>query len=150
MNINLVFSSVDLRQFVENILRQRGYKQLIREKFIAASSLKHPFYTQQLDLCSSIYGGKVRCDFVLYHPTKHPDFLIIESKWQQTSGSVDEKFPYLVENIKKQYPYNTLIVIDGGGYKRNALEWMKNQVDDKLIGVYGMDDFQHLAHEGLI
>ena len=81
MNINLVFSSLELRQFVENILFLRGYKQLIREKFIAASSLKQPFYPQELNLCTSIYGGKVRCDFVLFHPSKHSDFLIIETKW---------------------------------------------------------------------
>lgn len=76
--------------------------------------------------------------------------MVIESKWQQASGSVDEKFPYLVENIKKQYPYKTLIVIDGGGYKRKALEWMKKQVDDKLIGVYGMDEFQERVNKGEI
>src|ERR1700730_16667849 len=27
------------------------------------------------------------CDFVLFHPTRHPDNLIIESKWQQSRAA---------------------------------------------------------------
>jgi hypothetical protein len=33
--------------------------------------------------------------------TKFSDGLIIECKWQESAGSVDEKYPFVVLNIKK-------------------------------------------------
>lgn len=122
MEIDPNLSGRSLEEFIENLLLRNGYTFVSKSKFLAACSLNQSFFTKQFDLCKSIYGGKNFCDFVVYSPNKHPDFLVIESKWQQTAGSVDEKFPYLVENIKKQYPFKTIIIIDGGGYKVKALE----------------------------
>lgn len=150
MDIDPNFSGKNLEEFIENLLFKKGYKYVSKGKFMAACSLNQSFFTKQFDLCKSIYGGRIHCDFVIYSPDKHPDFLAIESKWQQSPGSVDEKFPYLVENIKKRYPYKTIIVIDGGGYKSKALEWIKNQIDNKLIGVFGMVDFQSLVNKGFV
>ena len=67
--------------------------------------------------------------------------LVIESKWQQSTGSVDEKFPYLVLNIKSRTPFKTVVVLDGGGYKPNAAKWLRAQTDDKLIHVFDMAEF---------
>jgi hypothetical protein len=82
-------------------------------------------------IARSIYDTKLYCDFVLFHPTRHPDNLIIESKWQQSRGSVDEKFPFLVANIRDRYPHATIIVLDGGGYKKQADLWLRAQIDGK-------------------
>ena len=68
--------------------------------------------------------------------------MVIESKWQQSSGSVDEKFPYLVLNIRERYPCATIIVLDGGGFKKGAEEWLRRQVNDKLVHVFNMMEFQ--------
>lgn len=70
-----------------------------------------------------------------------PYCLIIESKWQQSGGSVDEKYPYLVQNIKKQGIYDTIIIIDGDGYKKEALKWLNDQVGSNLIEVFSMSEF---------
>nr|WP_233417933.1 Dam family site-specific DNA-(adenine-N6)-methyltransferase [Rickettsia conorii] len=80
-------------------------------------------------------------DFILYHPERHPNCLVIESKWQQSGGSVDEKYTDLVLNIKKQGIYDTIIIIDGDGYKKEALKCFKDQVGSNLIEVFSMSEF---------
>ncbi|WP_238528438.1 PD-(D/E)XK nuclease superfamily protein [Rickettsia honei] len=83
-------------------------------------------------------------DFILYHPERYPNCLVIESKWQQSGGSVDEKYTYLVLNIKKQGIYDT-IIIDGDGYKKEALKCFKDQVGSigsNLIEVFSMSEFK--------
>jgi hypothetical protein len=37
-----------------------------------------------------------------------------------------------------------------GGYNVKALEWLKKQADDYLIGFFGMVDFQSLVNRGFI
>ncbi|WP_250311938.1 PD-(D/E)XK nuclease superfamily protein [Rickettsia endosymbiont of Oedothorax gibbosus] len=98
-------------------------------------------YTRQFNLGKIIYNTVWQCDFILYHPTKHFNCLFTESKWQQSSGSADEKYPYIILNIKKQSVYNTIIIIDGDGYKKGALQWLKNQVYGNLKGVFSMSEF---------
>lgn len=109
-----------------------NYTKINKKQFLTVClKAKIPIYSRQMYIGDSIYNTKLYCDFILYHPKKYPQCLVIESKWQQTSGSVDEKYPYLVANIIK-LSYNTLIVIDGGGYKKGAEEWLHKQQNDKL------------------
>lgn len=82
---------------------------------------------------------------------KFPDGLIIECKWQQSNGSVDEKYPFTVYNILK-IGVPTIILLDGKGYKRQAMEWLKSQAHPSkaLIGVYDMSEFQSLVNKGFL
>lgn len=132
----------NLETFIENTLKSKGYDFVKREDFKSYCYLQQPIYSKQFDVGESIYGIKINCDFVLYHPTRHPGCLIIETKWQQSKGSVDEKFPYLVLNIKEQYPYGTIIVLDGDGYKPGAKKWLREQVGGNLRHVFTMMEFQ--------
>lgn len=84
----------------------------------------------------SIYGHPLKADFFLPN-----DQIIIESKWQDVAGSADEKLPYLVMNIRERYPYPTVLVYGGQGWKAGAITWVKNQVDDKLIRVLSVEEF---------
>jgi site-specific DNA-adenine methylase len=131
-----------LERVIENALRDHGYTYVDKKKFEQARYLEQPIFTRQFLLCKSIYGTQLKCDFIVFHPVKHPDCLVIEAKWQQANGSVDEKFPYLVMNIREQYPYAAIVVLDGGGFKEGAKEWLRRQVDDKLVHVFNMMEFQ--------
>ena len=66
--------------------------------------------------------------------------LIIECKWQESGGSVDEKFPYLNMNIQNSYPAPTIVVIGGEGMKEGAINWLKQQVNDNhnLLAVHNL------------
>lgn len=132
----------NLEQFTEDLLKRRHYNFIETKKFIATSKASAQcFYTKQFNIGKTIYDTSRKCDFIIYCPKNHPNFLVIECKWQQSKGSVDEKYPYLIENIKIS-PYRTIILVDGKGYKPKALEWLKKQTNDKLIGVFSMMEFQ--------
>ena len=97
-----------------------------------------------LILCLSTRWGV----FLIYHPDKYPDCIIIESKWQQAGGSVDEKYPYLIINIQTRYPHKTILILDGSGYKKGAEEWIRSEVGNNLIAVYSMAEFQTWVNKG--
>ena len=91
---------------------------------------------------TNIYGGEIRCDFAIAPCEKFPGGLIIESKWQETPGSADEKLPYLVENIRTRYPYPCIVILDGDGYRPGAAAWIRTQVDGvNLLGVFSFTEF---------
>lgn len=99
-------------------------------------------YKRHKVIGTSIYGHNLRVDFFVENIPEYPEGLIIESKWQDATGSVDEKFPYLVENIVKRYPCPAIVVVAGGGQKPGSVEWLRNQVDgEKLVGVYNLEEF---------
>jgi hypothetical protein len=94
----------------------------------------------------AIYGTELLLRNVPYttlygHPGK-TEFLIrsqrynlnvrVECKWQQSSGSVDEKFPYLYLNCIECMPeQHIIILIDGGGAKPGSVAWLRNAVANK-------------------
>lgn len=143
-----------LEQFIENSLLDEKYKFIDKTKFILSMTnnlnINIPIktFTTQFNIGKGIYGTPIRCDFILYNSEKHPNGLVIESKWQQGKGSVDEKFPYLEQNIKKKYKYNTIIILDGNGYKPGANKWLRSQINNNLIGVYNMMEFNTYINNG--
>lgn len=136
------YTGNSLEQFVYTTLIRKGYQLVEHRQFEASHMLDQPIFTTHYPIARSIYDTQLYCDFVLFHPTRHPDNLIIESKWQQSKGSVDEKFPFLVANIRERYPHATIIVLDGGGYKKQADRWLRAQIDGKLLHVFNMQEFQ--------
>lgn len=89
----------------------------------------------------TIYGGLLKVDRLVMGLLGYPDGLIIESKWQERDGSVDEKFPYLVLNIKECYPCPTIIIAAGGGARDGALRWLRSQVGGRLLAVLTLEEF---------
>lgn len=137
-----------LEEFITYQLIESGYTEIERKKWKTARYLDQPIYTRQLFLCKSIYDTDVYGDFIVYHPEKHPNCLVIESKWQQSSGSVDEKLPFLVKNINEKFQIDAIVVIDGGGFKKGAIKWVKNQIGGRLLYVFSMSDFHKWVNEG--
>ena len=144
------YTGTILEKFIEGRLIEKGYQYVSKKKFEAATYLDQPVYSRQLYVGKSIYGTKMYCDFILYHPKKWKSCLIIESKWQQSGGSVDEKYPYFILNIQQRHPHKVVVVLDGGGYKDEAAEWMRNQVGNNLLNVFNMSEFQIWANKDKI
>jgi len=76
----------------------------------------------------------------------------IECKWQQSSGSVDEKFPYLYLNCVEAMPeQNIIIIAGGGGMKKGTIPWLKrvvleqryfvDRVEGKNINIFSLEEF---------
>lgn len=138
----------NLETFIKSSLMHRKYVYVEPVKFVPAMSIGQPIYTHKMRGGINIYGLTSEYDFVIYHPQKHPDGLIIEVKWQQSGGTVDEKFPYLVLNIQTKYPYKTIVILDGGGYRKGAEKWIRSQVGNNLTAVYNMMEFQTWMNKG--
>jgi hypothetical protein len=100
-------------------------------------------YARQVYVGTGIYGSDIYVDFFIIGAGSISGGLIIECKWQQTSGSVDEKLPYLNLNIQDCYPTPALVLIDGGGMKTQAISWLASQVNcnPKLLAVYDLRQF---------
>jgi hypothetical protein len=136
------YTGNSLEDVIYNTLTRKGYQFVEKKQFEAARFLDQPVFTVQFPIAKSVYETDLYCDFILYHPQKHTACLVIESKWQESAGSVDEKFPFLVLNIREKYPCATIVVLDGGGYKKGADRWLRSQIDAKLIHVFNMMEFQ--------
>lgn len=124
-----------LEEQIENFLKNRCF-----------------YYKKQyfLNGISNIYGSEIKVDLFVSNSHQYPDGLIIECKWQGSQGSVDEKYPYLILNIKERYNYPTIIVYGGNGAKSGAIRWLKQQADGKrLIAVYGLEEFIKWATQNL-
>lgn len=131
-----------LERIVKNALDDNKYTFVPSKRFKAACCLPQSLYSSQITIGKSIYNTNLISDFILFHPEKWPDRLIIECKWQQSAGSVDEKYPYNVLNIREIYPCPAIILLDGEGYKTGAAEWLRRQVDGvKLLHVFSMVQF---------
>lgn len=75
---------------------------------------------------TSIYGHAANTEFLLIS-ARYDKKIRIECKWQQVSGSVDEKFPYLYLNCLEAMPEQEIIIIvDGGGAKPGGIDWLEN------------------------
>jgi len=143
-----------LERFVEHVLIEHNYTEFVNHKnqvFAMRHIIGGKQYSKQSYCGQSIYGTIRKCDFLVFNQDKFPDGLIIECKWQQSAGSVDEKYPFAVHNIIK-IGVPTIILIDGDGYKKAAFEWLKGQAgkDKALIGVYTMSEFQAIVNKGFL
>lgn len=91
----------------------------------------------------SLYGARSHTEFVYQHAGGLR--VRIECKRQETKGSVDEKFPYMVENAKYYMPESYIwFVIEGIGARAKAISWMKNAVKatEKTIRVFNVSEAQ--------
>jgi hypothetical protein len=143
-----------LERFVQEALAERGYAEFWNHKaqaFANRKSIGGKQFLKQLPVGDTIYDTTRKCDFFIVNRDKFKDDLIIECKWQQSSGSVDEKYPFLYFNIIKT-GVPTVVLIDGGGYKPAALSWLKDQVSKTgaLIGVWTMAEFHKEVNNGFL
>jgi hypothetical protein len=106
-------------------------------------------FVAQYPIGYSIYGLPLLADFWVRGAPSFPGGLAIEVKWQQSPGSVDEKFPYLALNIKECYPCTALVIADGGGQRSGALHWLRRQVAGNLMAVFSLAEFLAWANRNL-
>lgn len=111
-------------RMIDGLLRQLGYTPIC-----------------QPIIGIGIYGTPIQTDFLIERAPGFDRGLIIESKWQASGGSVDEKYPYLIANIWHCYPCPVIILADGDGARPGAIRWLKSQIDgDHLYAVFTMKE----------
>lgn len=129
-------------------LLSEDYEQVSPSRFFALRTLQQPIFAEQCVVGKDIYGKTRRVDFILYHPQRWTDCLVIQCKWQASSGSVEQKFPFEVLSIEKN-SYATLIVLDGGGYSDGAGKWLGAQAGTgKLLHVLDLGGISRFHSKG--
>ncbi|KTD48377.1 4-diphosphocytidyl-2-methyl-D-erythritol synthase [Legionella rubrilucens] len=119
----------------------------------------------------SNYGGELLLKNVpyegIYKHASSTEFVLIskaynlntriECKWQQVSGSADEKLPYLFLNCsEKMVEPHIIILLDGGGSKTGAIGWLReacekfnlsqSNASKRRIDLMDMTDFVRWAN----
>lgn len=91
----------------------------------------------------SIFGGQLITDLYIPVAPGLPDGFAVESKWQNVSGSADQKLCYLEANIREgRYPCPVIVIIGGNGMTEGAKSWIRRQVDGtKLYAVFTWEEF---------
>lgn len=84
----------------------------------------------------SIFDTDTYADLYVEGILQFPAGLAIESKWQESRGTAEEKVVYLVENIRHCYPCPVIIIADGGGHRAGVLNWLRRQAGQR--GVYAV------------
>ncbi len=139
---------------VESILSGHGYFQVgnhVSQDFLLTANLLKKRYAKQVIIGSGIYQTSLKVDFYVVGLPRMPSGLIIECKWQESGGSVDEKFPYLNLNIQTSYPAPTIVVIGGEGMRAGAIQWLRQQVEvnKNLLAVQTLDRFIAWTNQNL-
>lgn len=122
------------------------------DKYGTELLLKHVPYT-------TIYGHPGYTEFLAQSKRYRLNHRI-ECKWQQSSGSVDEKFPYLYLNCIEAMPEQDIIIIaGGGGMKKGVIPWLKrvvlerryipDGVEGKNIKIFSLEEFILWANKTL-
>ena len=137
-----------LEEFVAGWVHETGYERVTALRFFHLRALEQPIFSRQVEIGTDIYTKRRRVDLSVYHPDKWKDCLVIQCKWQAARGSVEEKYPFEVLSTQMN-PYDTIIVLDGGGYSQGAERWLKSQAGkNKLRHVFDQGDFQRFASRG--
>ncbi|MDE3022430.1 MAG: 4-diphosphocytidyl-2C-methyl-D-erythritol kinase [Pseudomonadota bacterium] len=140
-----------LESTVKSVLSARGFEIVAHRDYRKLPQA----YGDELLLTNmpydTIYGHQGKTEFLLVSK-RYNLKTRIECKWQQVNGSVDEKLPYLYLNCIETMPEDqVIIVIDGKGWKKGAISWLKTAVAekkymsppnrDKVIEVFSLADF---------
>lgn len=124
-------SGNQLEEAVRSVLTKKGFAHIKYREW-----KKNPDnYGKELLLenvpFTTVYEHKGNTEFLLISE-KYNLRIRIECKWQQVSGSVDEKLPYLYLNTIEAMPEKSImILIDGSGWKAGAIKWLKDAINNK-------------------
>lgn len=140
-----------LESTVENAFAERGFTILAFREYEKRGMPRDGDYLVKNVPYTSIYGHKGKTEFLALSAARNLEARI-ECKWQQVSGSVDEKFPYLFENCKIMPEPLVIVLLDGGGYKPEARRWLRNAAatcTEKNILVLDLTGFLRWANTTL-
>ena len=145
-----------LENLVEYTFLQHGFRSMSHAQFQKSLYDGGDVLLKNVPF-TNIYGSTSRTEFAARSPRLGLN-LRIECKWQQSSGSVDKKFPYLSLNCMEAMPEpHVIILIDGGGYRPAALHWLEQAVaqrryaagNAKRVDVMNMGQFVAWANAAL-
>jgi len=140
----------EFEKSVANMLDDIGFIEI--DKKDVGDSISMKWYCRQYKKFVGIYGKVLTIDLLLFDHDHFPNKLAVELKYQSVGGSVDEKFPFVIQNMRKlfrDHGIKGLLLLNGGGYNTNAVKWSKGQQDENLFVVEGRSDIYNWIEDNL-
>lgn len=108
-----------------------------------------PCYLRQFNEIQNWYGAQWKVDFCIFHPVKYPNGLLIECKWQSSSGSAEDKLlATLVGLDESDYP--SVLSICGKGVRSEIISALRRRSHMRKVEIVeGFDDFLIWAQNNL-
>jgi hypothetical protein len=120
-----------------------AYLRLRNSDFLPSKCFVRHIYVGE-----TVFGTERFADFLIVNKEIFPDGLILECKWQQAGGSVDEKFSFLHQNILKT-GVPTIFLYGGGGHKPGSIVYLNERIDGcNLLAVWREDEFYIEVNNG--
>lgn len=133
-----------LEQIFRRELSERGF--LFKEHSNDANNMD--MFVHRVVVCNapypSLYDDRVysRSEFLIIDGMRK---IRSECRWQEVPGSVDEKFPYLLECVRKRMPEReVLILIGGGGARETSIRYLIKEaakILEKRVHVVTINNF---------
>src|SRR5262245_7854422 len=122
------------------ITRAEVAGQLSEDMIAAVLKINGCVFERQVVVGRTVMDKRWRVDFLIHNIREYPTGLILQAKSQHKPGSVDEKFFYLLDCIRRA-PYPTIVVAHGRRIRR-AAAWLRSQCDpEHLIAVLDFEEF---------
>lgn len=149
-------SGKSLERIVAGVIRDAGFYELTKKetKLLVRQDgvidVPHPrWFTQQVRLELNHYGATSATDVYLQDADEFKEGLHIECKWQQVSGSVDEKYALTVYSLKG-FKRKSILILDGGGARPVVVRWIKSKQDrEGKFRFFTLGEFITWAHRTL-
>jgi hypothetical protein len=93
------------------------------------------------------YRDSMTLDFYIYHPTKYPDGLILECKFQDGGGTVDEKLHFTVASLKGTGKPSFLLLM-GEGFRTSAVQYCLDKQTARFRVLTSWDQFVRMFNTG--
>ncbi len=123
-------SGLVLEQRIQNDLEAAGYEIIAAKDWDEARLYRtqDPRFVILDAPYRSIYGHRARIEFLIIKGSRQ---ILVEAKRQYSSGSVDEKLPYVYLNAVNNLPERQFVlVLDGDGFKPGAIDWIKARAEE--------------------
>jgi len=129
------------------------YRHLLT--YCISKSNNEPFYLTHISILPSIYNVPWFIDFLIWHPERFPNGLVMEVKQQSVAGSVDEKYPFVVMSlieISRIIDGPTVLFVSGGAARQCATNWCldceRQQDETKFAFIKDESELRHFLKYG--
>ena len=123
------FSGQNLAEFIECTAPKEGLNMSQNTNLSLHARSSSPFTPKSLSCATASTAGKSPAILSSILPPNIPTLWSLNPNGNRPPDRSMKSFPIWSKNIKKQYPYKTLIVIDGGGVQAQSLG-----MDEKTSG----------------
>ena len=128
---------------IEEVLLSCGYVKIPAKTFTEGTKLSKPVFSRQVKAGSTVFKRQWRIDFLLYHPKRWPKCLGIESKYQGTTGTAEDKIVKTCKDIESN-SYQTLLVLGGSGFSHGVFTYLDEEIqrNSNLIGIAAVENIK--------